>query len=97
MSKDNYIYLIDEDLYNDELINNIIKEGNDKKLSICYNSYIAGVAYINGEYISYLTNERAAFERYQKHQTLQEAITSARQYDQALIFELNYCNKQKQK
>ena len=97
MTKENNLYLIDEDLYNDELINNIIKEGNDKKLSICYNSYIAGVAYIDGEYISYLTNERASFERYQKHQTLWEAINSARQNDQDLLFELNYYRQRQQK
>ena len=88
------LYLIGEDLFNDDLIKKLIQEGKDKELKICYDAYEAGVAYLDsGEYVSYSTNERAGIENYQKHQSFIDAVMEARIYDHDILFEMEYCKK----
>ena len=92
--EDKKLYLIDDDLYDDEIIEQLMKTGKDKELSVSFTEYTAGVAYLNsGEYLSYSTNERAAFAGYEKHPTFKEAVIAAREKLEALHFELNYVEK----
>ena len=88
------LYLINDDLYDDVLIEQIIEEGKDRQLCVCHEAYTVGVAYSeNGEYIAYLNNERAVVEEYQMYKTFKEAILGSRQLTENLSFEKNYCKR----
>ena len=88
------VYLLNEDLYNMNLIAKLIQEGKDKKLCVCFDPYMSGVAYTeSGEYMSYSTNERAVPDRFEMHPTFLEAISGAQEKYEGLQFELDYVNK----